>query len=847
MNRSTRLFRYSLLALAAGTLAACSEDGGFINIPPQPAPPAPVADTFVITSGNKLIGFAASTPGTALTNATLAIPAGETLLGGDFRPADGLFYIVTRVTADNAVKVYTADTATGALGTAIPLLNTGTGAGGGVAGSPVTLAGPKVGVDFNPVANALRIIDSTGVNLRTNLSTTANNTFVDAPISAGLTEAAYTNSFSDTCQTDLFYINGTQLLLTGAPNGIAGNAATPRLVGSLGITADTANSGFDVRTTASGNVLTAAISVNGAYSLYEISAASGAATRRGAIGIIPMGEVVLGLATSVPDAGDVTNAPGDMLAITGGATPSVVTFNRPPQGSAARLCTTSAVTGLATGDAIVGADTRPNGGLLYALAKNNTVGTLYTIARNGTATSVATLAADPADTTAPYSGLDGTSFAVDFNPVPDRLRVISDTGQNLRMTVAAVAGTTPIAAGAVTTDTALTTAAGGAARTGVTAAGYTNSLFGGNGASLTTTLYAIDSTANSLVQIGANPGNGIAGDAGNPNSGVVNEVGALGVDVGDVNAFDITASTGTALLAATVGANTTLYTVNLASGAATAAGNFPATAGPIVAMGSNGSQTATVFGVTPSNQLVSFLPSAPATVTTIGTITVGSGENIQGIDFRPSIGAKNGTLVALTTTAGGAARLYTVDTASAAATPVASLSANSTDATAPFTTTTGTAFGVDFNPLPDALRTVSTTQENLRSNPDSGATFTDGNLNVTGVHGAGYTNSFTTTATTQLFYLRDAGGGNSELYGTTAPNDGTLTLVGTNLGADYSALGDLDFAGGQNGFALAALQPATGGVSGLFRINTTTGVATSVGNIATTGNEPLVGIAIQVK
>ena len=32
--------------------------------------------------------------------------------------------------------------------------------------------------------------------------------------------------------------------------------------------------------------------------------------------------------------------------------------------------------------------------------------------------------------------LQGTSFGVDFNPTVDRLRIISDTGQNLRTNVA---------------------------------------------------------------------------------------------------------------------------------------------------------------------------------------------------------------------------------------------------------------------------------------------------------------------------------------------------------------------------------------------------------------------------
>ena len=137
--------------------------------------------------------------------------------------------------------------------------------------------------------------------------------------------------------------------------------------------------------------------------------------------------------------------------------------------------------------------------------------------------------------------------------------------------------------------------------------------------------------------------------------------------------------------------------------------------------------------------------------------------------------------------------------------------------------------------------------ENLRSNPDSGATTTDGNLTVDGVFGAGYTNSFSSTATTQLFYLRDVAGTNSELYSTTLPNDGALTLVGTSLGTNFSAVGDLDIAGGQNGFALAALQPEAGGASGLYTVNLTTGTSTKIADIATVGSEAVRGIAIQLK
>ncbi|MBA3453285.1 MAG: DUF4394 domain-containing protein, partial [Deltaproteobacteria bacterium] len=101
-------------------------------------------------------------------------------------------------------------------------------------------------------------------------------------------------------------------------------------------------------------------------------------------------------------------------------------------------------------ETIVGFDRRPSDGGLYALTS---AGKLYTVAPDtGVATLKSTLAADAADTTAPYTALSGTSFGVDFNPVPDRLRVTTDTGQNLRINVDT---------GATTTDGAVNGAATG--------------------------------------------------------------------------------------------------------------------------------------------------------------------------------------------------------------------------------------------------------------------------------------------------------------------------------------------------------------------------------------------------
>jgi hypothetical protein len=106
--------------------------------------------------------------------------------------------------------------------------------------------------------------------------------------------------------------------------------------------------------------------------------------------------------------------------------------------------TIGAITGLSAGDTLVGIDRRPslgaNNGRLYAVGVNSTDGSarIYTLNETtAVATLGAALAADPADTTTPFpfTTVAGTDFGLDFNPVPDRLRLTSNTGQNLRINV----------------------------------------------------------------------------------------------------------------------------------------------------------------------------------------------------------------------------------------------------------------------------------------------------------------------------------------------------------------------------------------------------------------------------
>jgi len=158
--------------------------------------------------------------------------------------------------------------------------------------------------------------------------------------------------------------------------------------------------------------------------------------------------------------------------------------------------------------------------------------------------------------------LQGMSFGVDFNPAANRLRVVSDTGQNLRHNIddGATAGTTA-------TDGALTYPPATATVTGVTGAAYTNNDLD---AATATTLFDLDTTLDQVaIQAPAN-------------AGTLSPTGKLGVDAGTDAGFDVysdlkngrtTAVTGFATLQAN--GRSSLYRINLITGEASLRGSFP--------------------------------------------------------------------------------------------------------------------------------------------------------------------------------------------------------------------------------------------------------------------------------
>ena len=212
------------------------------------------------------------------------------------------------------------------------------------------------------------------------------------------------------------------------------------------------------------------------------------------------------------------------------------------------------VSGLGAGDsALVGIDFRVQDGELYGVADGGGVYTLDPETAEASFVSQLSVA------------LAGSSFGVDFNPVADRLRIVSDAGQNLRHDVTAPTGGT-------TADSDLTyTAPPGmpVLATGVAGAAYTNNDATQMGAPNTaTTLFDLDANLNQVVV--QSP----------PNNGILAATGALGVDPGSLLGFDVYSRLGDdgqtldnhGFAALAVDGSTGLYRIDLLSGRASLIG-----------------------------------------------------------------------------------------------------------------------------------------------------------------------------------------------------------------------------------------------------------------------------------
>lgn len=199
--------------------------------------------------------------------------------------------------------------------------------------------------------------------------------------------------------------------------------------------------------------------------------------------------------------------------------------------------------GLAPGEQLVGIDYRVAKGVLYALTSGGQLCTLDT----------ATGQLRPVGTAVPALKQAGrTGF--DFNPVADRVRVVTESGQNLRLH--------PDTGALAATDPPLQWPAG---TPRIAGAGYT---YNTKNDKLTTN-YAVDLATGSLVTQGSHES---VQPAVSPNTGRLFTVGPMGTGPVDDVAFDITDTDNTALAALRQQGRTRLHVLDLATGRATLLG-----------------------------------------------------------------------------------------------------------------------------------------------------------------------------------------------------------------------------------------------------------------------------------
>jgi hypothetical protein len=187
---------------------------------------------------------------------------------------------------------------------------------------------------------------------------------------------------------------------------------------------------------------------------------------------------------------------------------------------------------------VAGFDVRPADGMLYVITSDGTIGTVDV--KSGLITRKSKLSQ-------PWKA--GTT-TIDFNPVADRLRVMSSEGVNARVNVDD---------GQVTVDGGHKYKDGdvnAGKKPKVIAGAYSNSKKGATA----TTLYNIDATTGALVTQAP------------PNDGTLNTVGPLGIALSEPVAFNIVADGEGNNAWLTMGGN--LYSVALDSGKATLVGKF---------------------------------------------------------------------------------------------------------------------------------------------------------------------------------------------------------------------------------------------------------------------------------
>ncbi|MES2619315.1 MAG: DUF4394 domain-containing protein, partial [Bacteroidota bacterium] len=294
---------------------------------------------YALAGGIEIDRFSTSNPEAVLNSVSIiGLQGDEKILSIDFRPATGQLYGL-----GSTSRLY--------------VINPETGTARAIGAGPFSpaLTGSIAGFDFNPTVDRIRVVTSSGQNLRLNPETgtvAATDLDINGVTGAMISAVAYTNNVAGATTTTLFDIDvTTQKLYKQLPP----NNGTLVEVGALGIKVD-GEGGFDI--SANQDVALGLFEVNKKATLFAVDLNTG-----NTLTLAKYTKTLMYSGIAIPT---------QPVAYVVTAANSLLIFN--PENTSSIVSKT--ITGLMSGETILGIDFRPLNGQLFALGSTSR---LYTI------------------------------------------------------------------------------------------------------------------------------------------------------------------------------------------------------------------------------------------------------------------------------------------------------------------------------------------------------------------------------------------------------------------------------------------------------------------------------------
>ncbi len=711
-------------------------------------------------AGNNLIVFRANNPAIIINNLPVTgVMAGQTLSGLDFRPSTGQLYALGYNSSNGQAQLYTINRTNG-VASVVNVL-------------PVMLSSgiQKIGFDFNPTVDRIRVTGDNDVNYRLHpetgalVATDGNLSYGSGDVNNGanpsIGSVAYSNSYIGATSTTLYNYDDALNIFTSQ---IPPNAGTLNTIGASGFNTSITDPSsdldvyFDPATLS--NTAYFSASVNGSTNqLYSINLTTGTSTLMGNIGVNSLvRDIAVRIIREVKSTinGDVIYAlnNSNVLLTIDSYSPEIIRH-------------AETISGVTAGQLLSGLDFRPATGKLYSLGYDTSNGNaqLYTINRNtGVATAVNAIPV--------ILQLGKGKIGFDFNPAVDRIRVTGSNNANYRLhpetgVVVAIDGNLAYAGTDVNagTDPSVGTVA------------YTKSYIG----SSATVLYNYDDSLNILTrQIP-------------PNSGTLNTVGNSGISVNlsdpstDLDIyFNPSNMSDAAYFSANTGSsvNDYLYSIDLNTGAATSIGMIgygcaiKDIAAQIIMQKAGAVSGQLIYAINNSNMLISFDSDMPLAIRSSKSVSgITAGQLISGMDFRPATGE---LYILGYDTSNYNSQLYVLNVSNGMASVV-----NSTPVQLMLDKG---KISFDFNPVVDRIRIIGSNNMNYRLHPETGVVvavdsmemYATGDINSgmdPSVGTAAYSNSFSGAVATSLYIYDDS---LNILALQSPPNNGVLNTIGAS-------------------------------------------------------------------